>query len=104
MAPNETALVGGRLSGRSRLPAPECDNRPNGLNYAERPRPLKEAIRRTECARSREPKYQPGAPIFQCVTDEHGGDGKQAEGGKCVHPIIFMPNLYRFTLTHIDFL
>jgi len=26
------------------------------------------------------------AAIFERVADQHGGDGKQAEGGQCVHP------------------
>ena len=26
------------------------------------------------------------AAIFERVADQHGGDGKQAEGSQCVHP------------------
>jgi hypothetical protein len=66
----------------------QSHDRPDSLHHAKRPRALQEAIDGAERAGPGERQNEPRAAIFHGIAEQHGGDGEQAEGGKCVHVVI----------------
>jgi hypothetical protein len=69
----------------SELPTPYCDQRPHRFNQSERPRPLQEAIGRSESTCYGETEDEPWASIFKGVRDEHRRDGEKAEASQNIH-------------------
>jgi hypothetical protein len=63
----------------SRCPAFKRNKSPNRLNHAERPGALQKAINGRQCARHREGKHIPMAPVFKRIEDQHCRNGEQAE-------------------------
>src|ERR1019366_5362657 len=70
-----------------RSPAPCCYDGPDGLDHAERPSTLQEAIHRPESARACEGQNEPRAPVFQGVEYQHCRDSKKAEKRERIHTV-----------------
>src|SRR5437773_776039 len=60
-------------------PAANGDYTPDCFDHAKRPRALQKPVRRTEPARNRKAKNEPGASGFENITHEHGGDSEEPE-------------------------
>jgi len=59
------------------------------LDQAERPSPLQESIGRTEPAGKGKGEDEPGALLFESISDQHCGHGHQAEKRELVHRSAF---------------
>ena len=72
-------------------PAAEGDQRPDGLDDAERPSALEKAVDRAQKAEDGKAKDEPGAPAFGRVGHQHAGDGEEAEQGQGVQGHLLRP-------------
>ena len=72
-------------------PAPKGDNAPNGLDQAERPGPLQEAVSRSEPTGPSKRKDKPVATPLQGVCHQHGHNSRKAKEGQPVHDFFVIP-------------
>ena len=75
-----------RCAHRRAAPPPQRDERPDGLDHAERPCPLQKSVRRSQHARARERQHEPAAARLERIAHQHRHDREQTEQRQRIEP------------------